>query len=108
MKVNIRANNLKITSAIQLYIEEKMAAVEKYLNHIKVVNCDFEVGLTTKHHQKGDIFRAEVNLEVAKDLLRVEKTEDDLYKAIDKVKDHLIDVIKKYKDKRVAQRKVAE
>jgi len=108
MKINIRANNLKLTPAIKAYIEDKMKMVEKYLGKLKVVNCDFEVELTTKHHHKGDIFRAEVNLMIAKDLLRVEKLEADLYKAIDKVKDHLVDVIKKHKEKRVAQRRTAE
>ncbi|MCX6792830.1 MAG: ribosome-associated translation inhibitor RaiA [Candidatus Falkowbacteria bacterium] len=105
MKVNIRANNLKLTPAIHDYIDEKMAAVEKFLGNIQVINCDFEVELTTKHHHKGDIFRAEVNLEVAKDLLRVEKLEADLYKAIDKVKDHLIDVITKHKEKMISTRR---
>jgi len=108
MKINIRANNLKLTPAIQAYIEEKMAAVEKFLGNIQVINCDFEVELTTKHHHKGDIFRAEVNLEVAKNLLRVEKLEADLYKAIDKVKDHLIELIKKYKEKRIALKRTSE
>jgi ribosome-associated translation inhibitor RaiA len=32
-------------------------------------------------------------------LLRVEKTEEDLYKAIDKVKDHMPEMINKYKGK---------
>ena len=106
MKINIRANNLKITPAIKNYIEDKMSMVEKFLGKVEVINCDFEVELTTKHHHKGDIFRAEVNLEIAKDLLRVEKLEADLYKAIDKVKDHLIDVIKKYKEKKVAKKRL--
>lgn len=106
MKINIRANNLKITPAIKNYIEDKMSMVEKFLGKVEVINCDFEVELTTKHHHKGDIFRAEVNLEIAKDLLRVEKLEADLYKAIDKVKDHLIDVIKKYKEKKIAKKRL--
>lgn len=108
MKINLRANNLKITPAIKTYIEDKMSIVEKHLGRLKVVNCDFEVELTTKHHHKGDIFRAEVNLQIAKDLLRVEKTESDLYKAIDKVEDHLIDVIKKNKEKKIAKRRQVE
>lgn len=108
MKINIRANNLKMTPAIKTYIEEKMVGVEKFLGKIPVINCDFEVELTTKHHHKGDIFRAEVNLEIAKDLLRVEKLEADLYKAIDKVKDHLVDLIKRHKEKRIAKRRKAE
>lgn len=105
MKLNIKATNLALTPAIRLYIEEKIAVVEKYTQNLPVINCDVEVELTTKHHHKGDIFRAEANLVIGKDLLRVEKIEADLYKAIDKVKDHLIDVIKKHKEKRLAKRR---
>jgi putative sigma-54 modulation protein len=108
MKLNIKATNLLLTPAIRSYIEAKMDSVAKHLGTLKVINCDFEVELTTKHHHKGDIFRAEVNLEVAKDLLRVEKTEVDLYKAIDKVKDHLIDVVKKNKEKRITKHRQSE
>jgi len=57
------------------------------------------------HHQKGNIFRAEVNLDLAGKLLRVEKTEKDLYKAIDKVKDHLARSIRRYKQKRIDRKK---
>jgi putative sigma-54 modulation protein len=108
MKFNLKSTNLELTPAISAYIDEKMDSIEKYLGSMPVINFDFEVELTTNHHHKGDIFRAEANLEVAGDLLRVEKTEADLYKAIDKVKDHLIDLIKKHKEKRIAKRREIE
>jgi len=103
MKFNIKSTNLSLTPAIRSYLEEKMATVEKYIGNLDVINFDVEVELTSKHHHKGDIFRTEVNLQIAKDLLRVEKTEPDLYKSIDKVRDHLIDMIKKHKEKRIAK-----
>jgi len=102
MKLQIKATGTKLTPAIREYIELKMEMLNKYLGDVKVTNCDFEIELTTKHHQKGDIFRAEVNLSVPGDMLRVEKTEPDLYKAIDKVKDHLVRSIKRYKEKKLA------
>ncbi len=105
MKLNIKTSNLELTPAIKEYIETKMEAVTRFLGNLDIINFDFEVELTTKHHNKGEIFRAEANLEVAKDLLRVEKTEADLYKAIDKVKDHLVELIKKHKEKRIAKRR---
>lgn len=107
MKLTIKATNLELTPAIKNYIQKKMDMAEKYLGDRKVIGCDFEVELTTKHHHKGDIFRAEVNLSVAKELIRVEKTETDLYKAIDKVKDHVVELMKKYKEKKLAKRRVA-
>ncbi len=105
MKLNIKATNLELTPAIREYIDTKMEAVTRFLGNLDIINFDFEVELTTKHHNKGEIFRAEANLEIAKDLLRVEKTEADLYKAIDKVKDHLVELIKKHKEKRIAKRR---
>jgi putative sigma-54 modulation protein len=72
---------------------------------VKVINCDFEVAKTVGGQHKGDIFRAEVNLEVPNEILRVEKTESDLYKAIDKVKDHLELIIKKYKEKLIDKKR---
>ena len=99
MKIKIKATNLKLTPAMESYIEEKMAMLEKFLGNRQILNVAFEVEMTTKHHLKGEIFRAEVNLSLPGQLLRVEKTEKDLYKAIDKVKDHLAQQIVKYKEK---------
>jgi len=105
MKINIKATKLELTKAISDYFQLKMNSLEKYLGDVKVINCDVEISKTIGNRNKGEIFRAEVNLMVPRQLLRVEKTEKDLYKAIDKVKDHLELVIKKYKDKIIDKQK---
>lgn len=100
MKINIKSSRLSLTDAIRDYFQEKMDMLEKYLgDKVKIINCDVEIEKSVGGQNKGEIFRAEVNLQVPHDILRVEKTEKDLYKAIDKVKDHLEIVIKKYKEK---------
>lgn len=99
MNIKIKATRLELTDAIREYCQTKMDMLEKYLGEIQVLNCDVEVERTLGDQHKGDIFRAEVNLEVPKEILRIEKSEKDLYKAIDKVKDHLAEMIKKYKEK---------
>ena len=100
MKIKIKASRLVLTEAIRNYFQDKMDMLEKYFgDKIKVINCDVEIEKVVGGQSKGEIFRAEVNLQVPHDILRVEKTEKDLYKAIDKVKDHLEIVIKKYKEK---------
>lgn len=101
MKTTIKSTKLELTAAIRDYIQNKMDMIEKYLGDVKAINCDFEVEKSVGGQRKGEIFRAEVNLQVPRQLLRIEKTEKDLYKAIDKVKDHLELVIKKYKEKLV-------
>lgn len=105
MQLNIKATNLKLTPEIKDYVQKKMDMLEKYLGDIKVITADFEVAITTHHHNKGEIYMAEANIELPRELLRVEKTEKDIFKAIDKVKDHLRISIKKYKEKRIDRRK---
>jgi putative sigma-54 modulation protein len=99
MKINLKATKFEMTDAIASYAQEKMDMLDKYLGDTQVLNCDVEVEKIAGSQNKGEIFRAEVNLEVPHELLRVEKTSDDLYKAIDKVKDHLEGIIVKYREK---------
>jgi len=105
MRIKIKASRLEMTPAIKNYFQEKMDMLEKYLGDVQVLNCEVEIEKAVGGQNKGEIYRAEVNLEVPHQLLRVEKTEKDLYKAIDKVKDHLELVIKKYKEKLADKRK---
>lgn len=101
MKINIKATQMDLTPAIKAYVQEKMDMLDKYLGDLKITNCDVEVGMTSHHHVKGEIYRAEVNMVLPGELIRIEKTEKDLYKAIDKVKDHLARSIRRYKEKRI-------
>jgi putative sigma-54 modulation protein len=105
MQITIKSTKLTLTPAIRAYLQNKLDIIEKHLGGLKVINCDVEIEKTVGGQRKGEIFRAEVNLEVPHQLLRVEKTEKDLYKAIDKVKDHLELVIKKHKEKMIDQRR---
>ena len=100
MQINLKATQLELTKALKDYIQLKVDMLEKYLGDVQVLNCDFEIEKAVGDQNKGKIFRAELNLEVPRDLLRVDKTEADMYKAIDKVKDHMVLQIKKYKEKK--------
>lgn len=105
MQINLKATKISLTPEIKDYVQKKMDMLEKYLGEIKVTNCHFEVEQITKHHQKGEIFRAEANLEIPGKLLRIEKTEDEIFKAIDEVKDHLAEIIKERKEKMIDRRR---
>ena len=91
---------MELTDAIRDYIEKKADMLDKYLGDFPAISAQFEVGMTVGSHHSGEIFRAEMNLSLSGELLRVEKTEKDLYKAIDKVKDHMERSIVKYKEKK--------
>jgi len=96
MNINIKATRMELTPAIETAVIEKIGGLEKYFDNI--IGCEVEVGKTTNHHQKGDIFRAEANLEVPKKIIRAEAETDDLYKSLTEVKDKLKVEIIKYKE----------
>lgn len=87
MIVNLHGAGIELTDAIRAYAEEKFSALVKFAPGIKQLNID--IGARTNHHRKGKIFYAEVNVLLGGSMVRVAKDAEDLYRAIDKVKNHL-------------------
>jgi putative sigma-54 modulation protein len=87
MKITIRCTGIESADAIKKYAEEKMLSLEKFFDNIQEI--DIDVGVKSRHHLKGKIYYAECNVSVPKRLIRVSKNAVDLYKAVDKVRDHL-------------------
>ena len=103
MRIIIKGTNIKLSPSINQYIEEKIGRLEKFLKKYnpELVEARVEVGKITRGQRQGDIFRAEVNLSINGQLIRVEKTEESLMAAIDLAKDELHREIRQYKDKRL-------
>jgi ribosomal subunit interface protein len=100
MNKNIKATNMQLTPAISNYIEKKFSAFDKFVRDgAGSTRCDVEVGKTTHHHKSGDFFRAEVNLHTSGQNFYAFVERDDLYAAIDEVKDEIIRQIKSRKEK---------
>ncbi len=100
MNINIKTTTISLTPAISDYVEKRLRSLEKFLKDDTTAQCDIELARTTNHHKQGDIFKAEIHI-VAKDLniyASVEK--EDLYAAIDIVKDEVVRKLTSSKDKR--------
>jgi len=98
MTITIHATNTELTDALRDHVEKKIQSLEKFFD--RIVSAVVDIGLETTHHQKGKIFYAEVNLHLPdKKMIRVTKNAEDLYKAIEKVKDHLKVELTKIKEK---------
>ena len=98
MKINIKASGIELTEAIKQYATEKIESLTKYFNEIQ--QADIDVGMKSHHHLKGKVYYVEINLYLPGKILRVSKNTEDLYKAIDKVKDHLKVELEKFKGKK--------
>ena len=90
MKINIKGTGIDLTPAITDYVNKKISMVERYLEPGADVVAQVEVGMNTKHHKSGNIFRAEVHIIGAGYDLYAVSEQADLYAAIDLVKDEII------------------
>lgn len=87
MTITITQHGMEVTPAIRQYVEEKMEQMQKYFDSIR--HMDVSVGMANAHQHKGKNFFCKAVVQVGGEVMQIEKEADDLYKAIDKVKDHL-------------------
>jgi len=100
MNVKIKGTNVELTSYLSKLVEQKIKSIEKLLPENPDLIIEVELEKTTKHHQKGDLFRAEVQVEVpGGKMLRAVSIKEDFRSALTDVKDELQIQIKKHKDK---------
>ncbi len=113
MRLIIKATNFSLTPTLHEYIHKKIG---KELNGLlsdmlerddavpggrDTVEAHVEVGKTTRHHKKGNVFRAEITLALPKKkVLRAEAEEWDVRVAIDRVRDEIYSEIRKWKEKK--------
>lgn len=111
MRITIKGTNLELTDGIRQHISEKIGALERFsafggkeaINDASIARV--EVGIITRHHKNGPIYRAEVNLSVPnKYLLRAEAEAVDLYQAIDKVRTIMEKEIDRYKKGNISKK----
>ena len=101
MKINLKATELDLTPALREYIERKIDSLSRFLKRWDAegaVEIWVEVARTTRHHHKGNVFRAEADLRLPGKVLRAEDEDRDIRTAIDRIKDKLKREIEKYKE----------
>lgn len=89
MKINTKATGITFTPAISEYIEKKILMLEKFFRNPENVFVNVEVGKVSRHHKSGDVFRAEIQATDGGEVYYAVVETDDLYAAIDEVKDEI-------------------
>lgn len=105
MKIIIKATNTKLSPSLSQYIEEKIGGLDKFLRNYsqELVKAKVEISKVTRDQRHGEIFRAEVNLNIEGRLIRAEETAESLMAAIDLVKDELSREVRRSKNKKMTQ-----
>ncbi len=103
MQINLQGKNVELTEAIRNYILKRVTNLEKLLSRIEEgkgkVMVNFEVSKSTNHHKSGEIFHADCLVKIDGKEFYGSADKEDLYQAVDALKDSLYNEINKNKDR---------
>ncbi len=98
MEIIIHGDKIRITKAMNEYINEKLGKLDKYLENSETVRANVVVKV------KNNLQTVEVTIPLKKFILRSEETNDDFYAAVDKTIDKLERQIRKQKNRIVSKK----
>lgn len=100
MRIHTKATNIHLTPDVSDYLQKKMNMLDRLIDPDDTsVLCDVELAMTSKHHQTGDIYRAEINLRKDGKYFRAEAEEESIIAAIDIAKDEIERTLSNHKSK---------
>ena len=102
MNTNIKTTNIALTPAITDYTNKRLEKISKFFSNDPTVQCDIEIARTTAHHQKGDIFKAEIHIVGAGRNAYASSEKTDIFTAIDAVRDEIQRELTSEKGKKVS------
>ncbi len=99
MNIIIKETKISLRPEERQYVESKVRDLEKFINVSEDFEVDafLEVGKTTEHHRKGEIFFAECQISLPKKSVRATAQRENIKLAVCEVKDILQRQLKKYK-----------
>ena len=101
MRIMVHAKNIELTPSIEVWVDKKMDTISKLFKPSdQLAEARIEIGRPSKHHQKGQVYYAEINLRIGGELLRATVEHVDLRTAVDFARDEIERQIKKFKSKR--------
>ena len=98
--MNIKATNMELTGAIEEKVNDAVSGINKFLNNDQAI-VRVEVGKTTNHHNKGDVFRAEFDISSGSEKYYASSEGSDLYTAINDAKDQILRKINNHRGKKM-------
>ena len=103
LSFNIKATNIELTGELREYVVRRFTALASVLNFQEpTLKVQIEVGRTTRHHDKGDVYRAEFNIRERGGLFRAVSERSDVHAAIDEARDALETEIGRAKTRRIS------
>lgn len=107
MHIILQTKNIALTSGIKAFAEGKIGAISKLLSAREKESAEarVEVGKPSRHHSKGFVFYAEINLKIGGTLWRATEEHVDLHTAIDLARDKIERQLRKFKEAKISVRR---
>jgi len=106
ININLKATNMPLSDQLSDYVVKRVTNLGKLLKKIKELGgevlVNFEVEKTTNHHRSGQVYRAECRIVIDGKQYYAEFKDENLYAAVDGVKDIVLRDIKKDREKKQA------
>lgn len=99
MNINIKATNTELTDEIRDYVTSRLDRLEKFAKGIPITGY-VEIGKTTNHHNKGDVFKAEFDITLNGEKYFAQAETEDIHSAIDAAKEELVRKVTHTKDRK--------
>ncbi|MFH0791849.1 MAG: HPF/RaiA family ribosome-associated protein [bacterium] len=107
MNIQIKYTNIEPSESVEKYINDKIGSLEKLFKGLITTDPNFpepvpawvEVGKPNLHHEKGNIWYAECQIELPRKILRIARESFNVFAAIDSVKDEMKQLITDYKER---------
>ena len=92
--------DFELTDAIKVYLAEKLSSLDKYLaEDEEAATYNARLGKTSNHHNNGKIYYVEVSIHTPHKNFGARVESEEVYAAIDLIKDELAHNITHYKEK---------
>ncbi|MDO8593922.1 MAG: HPF/RaiA family ribosome-associated protein [bacterium] len=103
MGFNIKATNISLDDVVRAYLDKRLATLDKLIDwKDPAVMTDIELGRTSKHHQNGDVFFAEITIHHGKETYRAVSERPDIQSAIDTMRDAIAGELSARKGKAIS------
>ncbi|MDP9249707.1 MAG: ribosome-associated translation inhibitor RaiA [bacterium] len=103
MQINLQSKNMELTNEIRDYALKRVTNLEKLLSRFQEdggeVKALFEISRSTNHHKAGEVFHADCSININGKNFYAAKDSEDLYSAIDSIKEMLFKEISKDKSR---------
>jgi len=101
MNLQIKGTGIELTQEIKNYISSRLETAGRMMDTAETEAIfEVEVGMDTKRHKNGEIYRAECNARSAKNKIRSVSQKDDMYAAIDNMKDDVERQLNDFKNRK--------